>query len=99
MVAWSLLVDRVHRRASTGIDWSRKAHDSPPRFVSLTKIVGLWATWAIIGFLYCVARWYWDGDYLFAMEVLALSAPLLVVFSAPYVLWLDRYLLEPRDGA
>ena len=22
MVAWSLLVDKVHRRASTGIDWS-----------------------------------------------------------------------------
>ena len=24
MVAWSLAVDRVHRRASTGIDWSRR---------------------------------------------------------------------------
>ena len=25
MVAWSLLIDRVHHRASTGLDWSRKA--------------------------------------------------------------------------
>lgn len=99
MVAWSLLVDRVHRRASTGLDWSRGDAHAPPRSVSLTKIAGLWATWAVIGFLYCVARWYWDGDYLFAMEVLALGAPLMVVFSVPYVLWIDRFLVEPRDGA
>ena len=52
MVLWSLLVDKVHRRASTGIDW-----DGPPRPLSealdfsLVKIAGLWATWAGIGFL------------------------------------------------
>lgn len=99
MVAWSLLFDRVHRRPSTGLDWKRGQGDAPPIFVSVTKIAGLWATWAVIAFLYCVARWYWDGDYLFAMEVLAICAPLMVVFSVPYVLWIDRYMVEPRDGA
>ncbi len=99
MVAWSLLVDKVHRRASTGIDWTRKASDAPSRFVSITKIAGLWATWAMIGFLYCVARWYWDGDYLFAMEVLAFCLVPMVILSVPYVRWLDRYLVKPRDGA
>jgi hypothetical protein len=99
MVAWSLLFDRVHLRPSTGLDWSRTQKDAPSRFVSLTKIAGLWATWALIGFLYCVARWYWDGGYLFAMEVLAISAPVMVVLSVPYVLWIDRYMVEPRDGA
>jgi protein-S-isoprenylcysteine O-methyltransferase Ste14 len=99
MVAWSLLVDKVHRRPSTGIDWSRTANDAAPSAVSITKLAGLWATWAIIAFLYCVARWYWDGSYRFAMDVLAVGAPLLVVLSIPYVLWLDRYLVQPRDGA
>ncbi len=99
MVLWSLLVDKVHRRASTGIDWSRRPAQGSLLFVSLTKIAGLWATWAMIGFLYCVARWYWDGDYLFAMQVLGVCIVPMVLLSVPYVVWLDRYLVEPRDGA
>ncbi|HEX6376390.1 MAG TPA: isoprenylcysteine carboxylmethyltransferase family protein [Allosphingosinicella sp.] len=100
MVLWSVLVDKVHRRPSTGIDW-----DGPPRPLaealdfSLVKIAGLWATWAAIGFLYCVARWYWDGIYLFSMKVLGVAAAPLLVLSIPYVIWLDRRLVDPRDGA
>jgi protein-S-isoprenylcysteine O-methyltransferase Ste14 len=67
--------------------------------VSITKIGGLWATWALIGFLYCVARWYWDGSYLFAMEVLGASLVPMIVLSVPYVIWLDRYMTQPRDHA
>ncbi len=99
MVAWSMLVDRVHCRASTGIDWQRKASDVAPLSVTITKIAGLWATFAIIGFAYCIARWYWDGSYLFAIEVLAISAVPLAILTVPYVRWLDRYMVEPRDGA
>lgn len=99
MVAWSLLVDRVHRRASTGIDWTQRDSEPGLLSVSITKIAGLWATWATIGFLYCVARWYWEGQYQFAMEVLAIGAVPMVLLSVPYVLWLDRYLVEPRDHA
>jgi protein-S-isoprenylcysteine O-methyltransferase Ste14 len=100
MLLWSLLVDKVHRSPTTGIDW-----DAPPRplreslDVSLVKIAGLWATWAAIGFLYCIGRWYWDGIYLFSMEVLGLAAAPLLAVSIPYVVWLDRRLVEPRDGA
>jgi protein-S-isoprenylcysteine O-methyltransferase Ste14 len=100
MVLWSLLVDKVHRSPTTGIDW-----DGPPRplgqslDISLVKIAGLWATWAAIGFLYCVGRWYWDGIYLFSMEVLGLAAAPLLAVSIPYVVWIDRRLIEPRDGA
>src|SRR5215212_10237481 len=90
MLLWSLAVDKVHRRPSTGIDW-----DGPPRPLSealdysLVKIAGLWATWAAIGFLYCVGRWYWDGIYLFSMEVLGLAAAPLLALSIPYVVWID----------
>jgi hypothetical protein len=55
MVLWSLLVDKVHRNESTGIDW-----DSPPRPIgevidtSLVKIAGLWAIWGVIG---CLTAW------------------------------------------
>ncbi|MCB2074044.1 MAG: DUF1295 domain-containing protein [Novosphingobium sp.] len=99
MVAWSLLVDKVHLRPSTGIDWKNPRPSGATLDVSITKLAGLWATFAIIGFLYCIARWYWDGQYLFAMEVIGAAAVPLFLLSVPYVLWLDRYLVNPRDGA
>jgi protein-S-isoprenylcysteine O-methyltransferase Ste14 len=99
MVVWSLVVDKVHRRASTGIDWQRPRPVSSVIEVSIVKLAGLWATWAIIGFLYCVARWYWQGQYLFAMEVIGAAAIPLFLLSVPYVLWIDRVLVEPRDHA
>ena len=99
MVLWSVLVDKVHRRASTGIDWSRPRRLSEVIDISITKLAGLWATWALIGVCYCLGRWYWRGQYLFAMDVIGAAAVPLFLLSIPYVLWLDRVLVNPRDGA
>ena len=99
MAAWSIFVDKVHLRPSTGIDWNKPRPWGAAYDVSVTKLAGLWATWAIIGFVYCIARWYWSGQYLFAMNVIGAVAVPLLLLSVPYVLWLDRYLVEPRDGA
>ena len=100
MILWSLLVDKVHRSATTGIDWT-----SPPRplkdtlDVSIVKIVGLWAVWGAIGCLYCIGRWYWADPYLFSMQLFGYAAVPMVALSIPYVIWIDRRLTEPRDGA
>jgi protein-S-isoprenylcysteine O-methyltransferase Ste14 len=99
MIAWSLLVDKVHRRPSTGIDWSLRRPLRDIVDISITKLAGFWATWAGIGFFYCLGRWYWDGQYLFAMDVIGTFAVPMFVLSIPYVLWLDRKLVEPRDAA
>lgn len=97
MITWSLLVDKVHRRPSTGIDWNNPRAPEATRPISYTKITGLWATWAIIGGLYCLGRWYWQGQYLFAMDVLGVALVPMLVLSVPYMLWLDRRMIEPRD--
>src|SRR5205085_3279557 len=52
MGAWSIFVDKVHRNPSTGIDWSRRRPLSAVLEVSITKLAGLWATWALIGAVY-----------------------------------------------
>jgi protein-S-isoprenylcysteine O-methyltransferase Ste14 len=99
MILWSLLVDKVHRRPETGIDWS---NPRPLRDVidgAIIKLTGLWITWGIIALFYVTGGWYLQGDYLYAVSVLGHAAPLVVLGSIPYVLWLDRYLVEPRDGA
>lgn len=98
MVAWSVLVDKVHRRASTGIDWDQARPLAEILPISVVKLCGLWATWALLAAFYGLARWYWNGSYLFAMEVLTFAVLPLVMLSIPYVIWLDRYLVNPRDG-
>lgn len=100
MVLWSIFVDKVHRSPSTGIDWDRPL---PPRAetldISLTKLAGIWATWAIIGCIYALCRFYWSGNYVFAMECFKYAAPVLFLLSPIYIIWLDRRLIEPKDGA
>lgn len=99
MVGWSLIVDRVHRNPTTGIDWS-----APPKpiaailDISLAKLAGLWATWAIIAAVFAVSRFYWSGNYAFAMKLFIAAVPLLFVASIPYVIWLDTRLKNPLDG-
>ncbi|SNS83427.1 methyltransferase family protein [Sphingopyxis indica] len=98
MVLWSVFVDKVHRNPSTGIDWSRRRPWRETLDISFTKLAGLWATWALIAFAYFVMRYYWQGPYAFAMSLLAHAAPWLLLASVPYMLWLDRRMIEPRDG-
>jgi len=99
MAIWSLLVDKVHRRPSTGINWKQVRPAGEVTDISITKIAGLWATWAILAGFYCLARWYWNGQYLFAIDVLKVAILPMVVLSVPYVLWLDKRMVEPRDHA
>jgi Isoprenylcysteine carboxyl methyltransferase (ICMT) family len=99
MVLWSVLVDKVHRRQSTGIDWGLKRPVADVLDDSIIKIAGLWATWAVIASIYALCRFYWDGNYLFSMQMFQAAAIPLIILSVPYVVWLDRYLLNPRDGA
>lgn len=99
MVLWAVFVDKVHRRPSTGIDWARPRALRETLDISLTKLAGLWLTWAGIALIYVICRAYWQGNFLFSMWCLGCAAPFLFVLSIPYVLWLDRYLVEPKDGA
>ena len=100
MLICSILCDRVHRRPSTGIDWERPLRPlSKSLDISLVKLTGLWTTWVLIAVLYCIGRWYWRGQYLFAMETMAWAVPAALLLSIPYVVWIDRRLVEPRDGA
>ncbi|UZK65787.1 methyltransferase family protein [Sphingomonas sp. M1-B02] len=102
MVLWSIFVDRVYRNPSTGIDWARVRPWRETLDISVTKLVGLWLTWGGIAAIYVLSRVWWDtrfANYPFAMWCFGLVAPALFLLSIPYVLWLDRRLVNPRDGA
>ncbi len=99
MLLWSLLVDKVHLRPSTGIDWSVKRPVAEVLDTSIIKIAGIWATWALIAAIYALCRWYWQPPYDFSMTVLSAALIPLILLSVPYVVWLDRFLVNPRDGS
>lgn len=98
MVAWALLVDKVHRNPSTGIDWARIRPWAETREITVAKLVGLWATWAGIAAVYAVGRFYWQGGYQFAMWCFQAAAPILFAASIPYLLHFDRRAVDPKDG-
>lgn len=99
MVLWSVFVDRVHRNASTGLDWTRRANWQETIDISLAKLCGLWVTWALIALVYGTARFYWQGNYLFSMKCFVVASPVIFLLSIPYVIYTDTKLVEPRDGA
>jgi len=99
MVAWSLWHDKVYLSPTTGIDWTLRRPWHETLDTSLTKLAGLWATWAGIALIYGIGRFYWVGNFAFAMACFSAAAPVLFAVSIPYVLWIDRYLVEPHDGA
>lgn len=98
MLLWSLLVDKVHRHPSTGIDWANPRPWRETIEISLTKLAGLWITWAGIALIYATGRFYWEGRFAFAMWCFGQAAPVLFVASIPYIVWLDRRAVDPRDG-
>ena len=99
MVIYSIFVEKVHLRASTGLDWAaaRTARINGNRVA--VKLIGLWTTFGAIALLYWFGRWYWNGTYQFSLVVLAACVLPLVVFSMPYVAWLDRAMVQPRDAS
>lgn len=102
MVLWSLLVDKVHKRASNGIDWSLRRPVADVLDTSVIKIAGLWATWALIAAAYFLFRFYWKSanwNFPFSMQMFQYAVLPMVAASVPYVVWLDRYLIDPRDGS
>lgn len=98
MVLWAVLVDKVHRNASTGMDWANPRPWRDTLDISLTRLAGLWLTFAGIALIYWVGRFYHEGLFSFSMWLLGLAAPWLFVASIPYVLWTDRHAVNPRDG-
>jgi protein-S-isoprenylcysteine O-methyltransferase Ste14 len=102
MVLWSIFIDKVHRNPSTGIDWSSTRTLKDTLDLSITKLTGLWLTWGGIALIYATFRFWWSGrsaNFAWSIWCIEMAAPALFLLSIPYVLWLDRKLVQPKDGA
>ena len=91
-----LALFKVHRRSSTGLDWSR-----PPDFSflrSLVKITGLAGTLLLIALMYWIFPEYRDPVYRDFFDLARLTLPYLAVAAVVYIFLADGYMVDPHDG-
>jgi hypothetical protein len=88
---------RVHKRASTGLDWSRGLRLDGERVV--TKLLGLAVTLGAIGLAYWVFPEYHGAFYGPFFGALRQYAAPLVAAAVLYVLLVDGLMLEPKDSS
>ena len=99
MLGWSLFIDKVQMSPQTGLSRQPRRSAAASRETAWVKLISLWITWGGIAGIFALTRFYWEGSYRFAMEVLMAVAPFLFGASVPYLFWLDRRLDKPRDAS
>jgi protein-S-isoprenylcysteine O-methyltransferase Ste14 len=97
MILLELLLRRVHRAPSTGLDFDGAPRPWSPGRIA-TKLLGLYATFAILALVYWAVPEYDRSFYGPFWDLLDLALWPIVAAAVPYVAWLDRRMVEPRDG-
>jgi protein-S-isoprenylcysteine O-methyltransferase Ste14 len=94
---WDVLIDKVHLRPSTGMDWSRPLPLSKISHIVLVKTVGLYATFGLVAFAYGISHTYQSRDFGFYFWTLGVFGPVFMALCPIYILLTTRYMVEPRD--
>jgi len=95
LLGTDLLFNRVHRRASTGLDASR--HE-PSIERTAVKFLGLLGSLGMLGLAYKTFPLYADPFYAPFFAMLPLLLSLWLVAALPYIYLVDRRMVEPHDG-
>jgi protein-S-isoprenylcysteine O-methyltransferase Ste14 len=96
MVAADLAIANVHRRATAGLDWSRRPRSSHRRVA--VKLLGLSGTYGVLAFAYWIFPEYRSPVYASFFELLDTWWPYLLVVTIIYTAVVDAFMLEPQDG-
>ncbi len=98
MSAWTLLVEKAHRRESTGLDFS--LHRPWPEVLSITrtKMLGLVATFCLFALGYFALRTYASPQYALYLSVAAIAAPVAWIVAPLYIAPVTRHMRDPHDG-
>lgn len=87
---WDVLVDKVHLRPSTGMDWSNPHPYSDVWPIVGVKLVGLAATFGLIAFGYQILHTYQNDGFIFYFWTLGVFGPIFLALCPVYVLLTTR---------
>lgn len=92
-----IIVLKVHRRPSTGLDWSRAARPVAWSRIA-TKLAGLGATIMAVVMVHWIVRIYPIDTMSLVARVGLLLMPVALPAALAYFLCVDRRMREPEDG-
>lgn len=95
IIVLEVLFLKTPRNASTGLDFDRRDIDWPRVAV---KLLGLYGSYGFVALLYWLFPEYHGSYYTPFWEALRLVGPWLLVLSAPYLIYVDQRMTEPRDS-
>lgn len=98
MAVWEIAVERAHRHPETGMNYALQRPRTEVRAITRTKVIGLGATFAIIGVCYFTFSSYRDPSYEIYFLTAGLAAPVVWLFSPFYIAFTTARMTEPKDG-
>lgn len=98
MIIWEIAVEKVHRRPTTGLDFSKPASGQAGYRRVAVKLFGLSVTWTAVGLFYWLFRSYDSPTYHAYLDLISALAPLLFLLAVPYFFFMDRYAVDPEDS-
>lgn len=97
MLAWAVGVEHPWRDPEAGMRMAEPRPAAEAMRSTAVKLAGLWATWAVIAAAYWLLTVFHTPDNLETFRLAAWLAPAAWVLSVPYVFWVDRRMVAPRD--
>ncbi len=98
MVLWSVIVEKVWKNPSTGLDFSKPRSHEETMETTKVKLIGLFVTWVIICFLYFVLANYTIKKFGFYYLILYHCALPATAFALIYVYYVDMHMRDPKDA-
>ncbi len=99
MALGDLIVLKVHRRPTAGLKSPGDPLDPIDTARVATKLLGLGVMIALLALFYWAMPIYGRDFYAPFITLATWSLPLVVVLTVPYVVWIDRRMTAPKDGA
>ena len=96
IILLDITIAKVHRHVDTGIDWARPRRFNLSRIA--VKLLGFAVTIMVLATFYWGLAEYHHAFYQPVWGLLKAYAALFAIIIVAYFIWLDRYLLDPRDG-
>lgn len=90
-----VVLRRVHRAPTTGLDWTRAPAPSRDRVV--LKLIGLAASVGAVLAVHALFRFYGTENMAIPLALLSWLAPALLVVVPAYVWWVDARQVDPQD--
>lgn len=98
MALWSVGMERVHQRASTGLDFSLERSTAQLSGIVAVKTLGFAATLGLLSLGYFTFRNYAQPSFGIYLWSIVVAFPALLVASPFYIALTSRYMSEPKDG-